>query len=83
MNIPLVGNCKCYAYILYLIYGGEVFTIKQEIGPKANNIPHYMLRKPNGKVVHFKRIFNILPPPLSNLLFIGVIETRGKKRKRI
>lgn len=81
MNIPLVGNCKCYAYILKLIYGGEIFTISREIGPKGNNVPHYMLRKPNGKIVHFKRIMNILPKPFSNVFFIGVIETSGSKRR--
>jgi hypothetical protein len=82
MNIPLIGNCKCCAYILKFIYGGKIFTIKREIGPKGIDIPHYMLRKPNGRIVHFKRICNILPPPFSNILFIGIIETSGNKKRR-
>ncbi len=78
----MIGNCRCWAVILKFIYGGKIFTVKQELGNKAKNIPHYMLRKPDGRVVHFKRVCNILPPPFSNFLFLGVIETSGKNRKK-
>lgn len=46
MKIPLIGNCYCWAYILKLWYGGEVFAICRELGPKGNNVKHYMLKKP-------------------------------------
>ena len=78
----MIGNCRCWAIILKCIYGGEIFTINRELGIKGKNIPHYMLKKPNGRVVHFKRICNILPPPFQNIVFIGRIETSGSKRKK-
>lgn len=76
-----IGNCYCWSHILRLIYGGTIFTVSQELGPKGANVRHYMLRDRNGKVRHFKRVMNILPPPFSNLVFIGKIESSGKRRK--
>ena len=57
-----------------------MFTICRELGPKGNNIKHYMLRKPNGRIVHFKRIMNIVPPPFQNAVFIGIIESSGRAK---
>lgn len=77
-----IGNCYCWALIFKLIYGGEIFSVKQEFGQKAKNVRHYLLKKPNGRIVHFKRTVNILPPPLSAFFFIGKIESREKKKRR-
>ena len=82
MFVPLIGNCFCWAYILKFIYGGEVFSIEQEPFFKGRNIRHYMLRDKNGKIRHFKRVFNFLPPPFCNFIFIGKLEISGRKRKR-
>jgi len=64
-----------------LIYGGSIFTIKEEVGPKGRTIKHYMLRDRNGKIRHFKRVFDFLPPPLCFIIFVGKIESSGKRRK--
>lgn len=80
MKIPLIGNCYCWAYLLKLWYGGEVFSICRELGPKGQNVKHYMLKKPNGRIVHFKRMMNVFPTPFQNLIFVGIIETSGRKK---
>lgn len=82
MFIPLIGNCFCWAYILKFIYGGEVFSVAQEPFFKGRNVRHYMLRDRNGKIRHFKRVFNFLPPPFCNFIFIGKLEISGKRKKK-
>lgn len=82
MYLPLIGNCFCYAHIMRLIYGGEIFTVEQEPFAKGRRVKHYMLRDRNGKIRHFKRILNFLPPPFCNFLFLGKIEVSGKKKRR-
>jgi hypothetical protein len=77
-----IGNCFICAYVLRVIYGGEVFTMGSELGPKGRDIKHYMLRDKNGRIRHFKRKIDFLPPPLCYYCFIGKIESSGKKRKR-
>jgi hypothetical protein len=76
-----IGNCYCWSLILKMIYGGKIFSINQELGPKGMDVKHYMLRGRDGKVRHFKRVCNILPPPFSAFLFVGKLETSGKKKR--
>ena len=78
-----IGNCYCWAYILKLRYGGEIFTHGSELGTKGRQIEHYMLRDRNGTVRHFKRVFDFLPKPFCYYCFIGKIERSGKNKKRI
>jgi hypothetical protein len=82
MFVPLIGNCFCWAYILKFIYGGEVFSVSQEPFFKGRNVRHYMLRDRNGKIRHFKRVFNFLPPPFCNFIFICKLEISGKIKKK-
>lgn len=77
-----LGNCYCWSLILRGIYGGEIFTLGQEIGPKGRAVKHYMLRDRNGKIRHFKRMFDIFPPPLCFLCFVGKIEVSGKRKRK-
>jgi len=76
-----IGNCYCWALILKLIHGGQVFAINQELGVRGRNVKHYMLKDRNGRIRHFKRTFDFLPPPLCFLCFVGKIES-SKRRKR-
>lgn len=76
-----IGNCYCWSLVLKMIYGGKIFSIDGEFGPKGMNVKHYMLRGRDGRVRHFRRVFNFLPPPLSTFLFVGKIESSGKRRK--
>lgn len=81
MRIVLPGNCFCWAVILRCIYGGKIFTVANEPGAKGRRIRHYMLRDRTGKVRHFKRVFDPLPPPLCFFFFFGILESSGGKRK--
>lgn len=80
--IIFIGNCVCWSIIFKVIYGGKIKSIERELGCKPKNVKHYVLVKPAGGVVHFKRLFNILPPPLSNVLYVGKIEHSGKKKEK-
>lgn len=82
MFVPLIGNCFCYAYLMKVIYGGQVFTVENEPFHKGRQVKHYMLRDKNGKIRHFKRIFNFLPPPFCNFIFVGKIEISGNKKNK-
>lgn len=77
-----VGNCYCWAHILKLFYGGKVFKHGSEIGPRGRRVEHYMLRDRNGRIRHFKRVYDFLPFPLCFLCFIGKIESSGKKGRK-
>lgn len=77
-----LGNCYCWALILRFRYGGEIFTLGSEIGAKGREIEHYMLRDRNGRVMHFKRVFDFLPDPLCYLCFVGRIERSGKSKRK-
>jgi len=77
-----VGNCYCWALILKLFYGGEIFTLGSEIGAKGHDVEHYMLRDRNGVIRHFKRVLDILPHPLHFYFFVGKIERSGKKKTK-
>lgn len=80
-GVYFIGNCYCWAKILQLIYGGNIFCHGNEIGPNGREIKHYMLRDRNGKIRHFKRVHDFLPEPFCFFLFIGKIESSGKKKK--
>ena len=77
-----IGNCYIWAYVLKAIYGGTVFTMGSEPGPRGRDIKHYLLRDKNGKIRHFKRKFDFLPKPLCYYCFIGKIESSGRKKKK-
>jgi len=77
-----VGNCFCWALILKLIYGGQIFTLGSEIGAKGQEVEHYMLRDRNGTIRHFRRVLNILPRPLHLYFFVGKIERSGKRKNK-
>lgn len=76
-----IGNCYCWALILRMFYGGEIFVHGSEIGAKGRPVTHYMLRDRNGRIRHFKRVLDIFPPPFCFLCFVGKIEASGKNRK--
>lgn len=78
----LPGNCYCWSIILRCIYGGQIFTISNEPGEAGRNIKHYMLRDRKGRVRHFKRVYDVLPVPLCHYLFLGRIESSGKRRRK-
>lgn len=77
-----IGNCYCWALILKLIYGGEIFTVESELGDKGRQIRHFMLKDANGRVRHFRRVFDFLPPPLCFCCFFGKLERSGEKTTR-
>lgn len=83
MRILVPGNCFCWAIILKCIYGGKIFTIANEVGENARNVRHYMVRDRNGRVRHFKRIYDFLPEPYCLFFFIGALERSGRKRKKL
>ena len=64
-----------------LFYGGKIFTLGSEIGAKGRQVEHYMLRDRNGRVRHFKRVFDFLPEPFCYYCFIGKIERSGRRKK--
>jgi hypothetical protein len=75
-----IGNCYCWALILKFFHGGEVFTLGSEVGAKGREVEHYMLKDRNGRIRHFKRVFDFLPEPLCYFCFIGKIEKSGKNK---
>ena len=74
-----IGNCYCWALILKLFYGGEIFTVDTEIGDKGREVRHFMLKDKHDRVRHFKRVLDFLPPPLCFCCFIGKLERSGKR----
>jgi hypothetical protein len=80
MRLLLPGNCYIWAIILKSIYGGRIFHIMGPFGPDGQDIKHYMVRDRKGKIRHFKRVMDFLPKPLSYYLFLGRLESSGKRR---
>jgi len=69
---------------MWFIHGGKIMTTEYELGEQGRNIRHFVLKDRTGKLRHFRRVFDFLPPPLCYLVFIGKFETSGNKgRKRI
>ena len=77
-----IGNCYCWAIILKVIYGGEIFTVDGEFGVNGRNVTHYMLKDRNGRVRHFRRTYDFFPEPFCYWVFLGRIESSGKRKKK-
>ena len=77
-----VGNCYCWAFILKLRYGGEIFTHGSELGAKGREVEHYMLRDRNGTVRHFKRVFDFLPSLYVTIVSLVRLNNLVKERRK-
>lgn len=69
--MPLPGNCLVCAFLLWLRFGGRIVMQK-----RWRKIPHFYVVTRNRQLWQFKRVQNILPPPLCHCLFIGRFERK-------
>lgn len=72
---PRLGNCYLGAWYLKRHHD----AVSRKIRPKSGGPRHVICKLPNGEWWHFKRIRDVLPWPLNNVLFWGRFEMMERR----
>ena len=75
----IFGNCLFFAVWVKARYCAKLMWIR-----RPNEIcPHWYCKMPNGNIIHFKLVSDVLPFPFNYLLFKGKVAKLGKGGRRL